>query len=315
MIGLESCIEELKRARVRGISFKYHLFMNAGDQLGNWEVVDTNFMKKCFGKGIYPKTLVRCKCLACGITKYVHMYDLMKGRSVSCNRGCFLRVGYGKVKIQDSRLLNWRQEKAFQENIMRKDIKRQGCSWEWSVNRISFFKWVIKQGFGVNGNVHLNLKDKEGMYSADNCSLGRMDIGRKSKVLYGESKTITEWLEDTRCRVNKGRLYEALKRGVSFEDAFEGRYRRERGQPSAYESMNDRYEKKEIRQRSGLHYEAYGENKTFNDWMRDDRCRTTLHYIKKALQSGVTFQAAFDGHGVKPLVRERLERQRDRIPM
>ena len=77
---------------------------------------------------------------------------------------------------------------------------------------------------------------------------------------FGERKSLSDWLNDSRCVVaSRPALLWRLKAGVPFEEALTT-------VPSNH-----------------LLYEAFGEKKTFGEWAKDARCRVPIHLLSSRL--------------------------------
>ena len=82
---------------------------------------------------------------------------------------------------------------------------------------------------------------------------------------FGETKTLSEWSADSRCRVRPSALKGIIQKGFPMEQALGG-----------------------LRKQ----YEAFGEQKTLTEWARDERCEVSLTLIKLRLQRGLPMETA-----------------------
>jgi len=92
---------------------------------------------------------------------------------------------------------------------------------------------------------------------------------RKLVVIFGETKTISDWARDPRCEVSKAKLWERLSVGKAPEDALR------RDCPSRRPVL-----------------EAFGEWKTLEAWTRDPRCTVSGRTVRRLVKEGVSLDAA-----------------------
>ena len=94
--------------------------------------------------------------------------------------------------------------------------------------------------------------------------------------IYGETKTIDEWLHDPRCEANPLWFRELLHRGVPPELALVGVC------PPEF-------------QRRAKAITAWGETKSAVDWSKDPRCRVSASALRQAIKRGVPPEKALLG--------------------
>ena len=86
---------------------------------------------------------------------------------------------------------------------------------EWAKNFLSFYEWSIKNGY----EEHLTIDriDNNGNYCPENCGWVTYKINGNNKrnvskfLAFGEEKTLSEWADDIRCKINHRGLYYRFK--------------------------------------------------------------------------------------------------------
>lgn len=93
-----------------------------------------------------------------------------------------------------------------------KDLKRYGgrgirmCA-EWRHSYYAFEEWAFSSGY--KKGLWIERKDNNGDYTPENCKFAtpkqqaRNRKGNRLLTAFGETKTVSEWAEDRRCKVNK----------------------------------------------------------------------------------------------------------------
>jgi hypothetical protein len=96
------------------------------------------------------------------------------------------------------------------------------CS-EWENSYVAFRDWALANGY--EDGLEIDRIDNDGPYSPENCRwTTHSENIRNSTVVravtaFGETKSIAEWAEDSRCAVRYGTLVGRLAKGWSPEDA------------------------------------------------------------------------------------------------
>lgn len=93
---------------------------------------------------------------------------------------------------------------------------------KWKTSVSAFVRWALRHGYQVGLTIDRMDNDKD--YSPSNCQW--ITIGdnlrkkiKKMHVAFGDSKPITEWLQDDRCVVGPNTFKSRLTRGWSIEKA------------------------------------------------------------------------------------------------
>lgn len=144
----------------------------------------------------------------------------------------------------------------------------------WRVDSDSFVKWAAESGY-KNG-LALDRVDNDGMYSPNNCRWAtrreQIDNRRCTVKLtaWGETKSLSEWGADDRCRVSTGTVW----------------YRNSVGWPA--EKALSLMPHQTLRT-----LEAFGEiRSTIAEWSRDSRCAVNYYTLKHRLTMGWELEQA-----------------------
>jgi hypothetical protein len=201
--------------------------VKAGKPYGRWTVLGQPFSRGFSGPQRVYSVVVECECGTISVVKCV---ELATGHSTEC-RKC--HAG-GKVKHGDSR----RSGKARLYGIWRAIITRctngnyreyhlyggRGISIcdEWLEDYEAFRDWALAHGYADSLQID-RFPNKNGDYSPTNCrwvtSLKNNRNKRDNRLVeaFGETKCLTEWAENERCRVPYRTLIWRLNRGWTPE--------------------------------------------------------------------------------------------------
>jgi hypothetical protein len=150
------------------------------------------------------------------------------------------------------------------------------CS-EWKSNYVVFQTWAMSQPNYQTGT--LDRRDNDGNYTPDNCRfttpLVQARNSRHIRLLtaFGETKCISEWAEDPRCKVCYGTLAWRINMGVPAEESITVV---QRGYPKNY--------KINLRGAGNFLVTAFGEEKCLMEWTRDPRCRVSYQILWQRLR-------------------------------
>lgn len=91
----------------------------------------------------------------------------------------------------------------------------------WSDNYWAFHQWAMANGYG--DGMSIDRIDPNGNYSPYNCQWIPLEEQAKNRcrkrliTAFGETKTLSEWTKDSRCRVNRITIHSRLKAGCPAE--------------------------------------------------------------------------------------------------
>lgn len=142
-----------------------------------------------------------------------------------------------------------------------------------------FKRWAMENGY--QDGLELDRMDNDGPYSPDNCrwvtrqvNLGNMR--RNIRVTaFGETKILSEWMLDERCKVNRTTLNGRLEAGWNPDEAM----------------TLPAYAKAGIRS-TNVKVTAFDETKTLAQWVRDPRCVVHRNTVVQRLKYGWDVEAA-----------------------
>lgn len=198
--------------------------------------------------------LVRCEC---GVEKEVYVSRMMTDPDANC--GCIARAAAGMAHRTHGRSQErlhhiWSGMKRRCENANNSNYKNYGgrginiCS-EWQDYEV-FRTWALANGYA--DDLTIDRKDNNKGYSPDNCRWATKITqarNRRPVVLvtaFGETKCITEWITDPRCKVGShAGLQQRLERGMEPETAIT---------TPLFDGVT-----------------AFGETKNRSEWVRDPR--------------------------------------------
>jgi len=106
----------------------------------------------------------------------------------------------------------------------------------------------------------------------------RIDPVNGGFTAYGETKPLSEWASDPRCKVSAEGLRFRLRQGMSMEEAL---------------VASKRYH--------DIRYEAFGDEKTLVQWSSDPRCKVSRPTLSRRLAAGMSIEEAL---GSEPVPRE-----------
>lgn len=198
--------------------------IKAGDVFGDLTATGESFkdpVKKCY--------LVPVVCV-CGKKYFCFKGNLLKGHSRSC--GCmrssrvtqFLtRHGETHTRLYDI-WVGMRQRCSDSKNIGYHRYGGRGitvCA-EWQSYE-TFRDWALNNGY--QDNLSLDRINNDGNYEPSNCrwATQRQQCNNTSKTrfvtAFGETKTVSEWLQDSRCVVPRHAIHKRITIGWTAEDA------------------------------------------------------------------------------------------------
>jgi hypothetical protein len=201
-----------------------------GTQFHDWTVV---------GEAKYEQVrhamqqLVWCRCV-CGTERWVLTASLKVGQAKHC--GC--RTGHNKGEANRthgrSRTILYKKWNAMVHRCSNKKLKRYGargitvCE-EWVNSFEAFETWSLANGY--RSELSIDRIDNDGNYCPENCrwvdrvtqannkGSTKLESQYELFALDGESKTVSEWARDPRCKVPQSILRSRLDSGWKLEKA------------------------------------------------------------------------------------------------
>jgi len=132
-----------------------------------------------------------------------------------------------------------------------------------------FYIWCLNNG--VKSYLFLDRIDNDADYKPSNCRFvtRKENNNNKSNNTYlkafGEEKTLSQWVDDKRCKVEYATLQKRLRLGWESEDAI-----------SIKSGQGGRAYKPK---KQSKFYKAFGESKTLFEWSKDDRCEPSYKML------------------------------------
>lgn len=147
-----------------------------------------------------------------------------------------------------------------------------GVCAEWQ-DFASFRQWSIENGY--SDELTIDRIDNDGNYEPDNCrwvTQKEQANNRSNNSLltaFGECKTLSEWSEDPRCKVQYIALKMRKMNGWTSEAAI-----------ATPPDVRERF------------VEAFGEINNLSEWSKDPRCSVGYYTLKSRIRNGWTPEAA-----------------------
>lgn len=155
------------------------------------------------------------------------------------------------------------------KNLSYKDYGAKGikvCK-EWH-DFDKFYTWCLNNN--IKSDLFLDRIDNDGDYRPSNCRFVTRKQNNNNKsnnryvTAFKETKTLSQWIDDKRCKVAKGTLQKRLSLGWDPEKAI------------STESMSIRHYKPN---KDAKFYKAFGESKTLYQWAQDKRCKPSYKML------------------------------------
>lgn len=199
-----------------------------GKKYGFLTILDTGERRPCptvrcpLRSHLY--VLFRCDC---GREKRVLWYNVRRGVSTSC--GCFHRQNATKLATKHGDVNSplhkrWMGMHSRCKNVNNKTYGGKGitvCD-EWKEYE-PFRVWSLNNGF--REDLQIDRIDGDKGYAPDNCRWVSASINSQNRSVarnltaFGETKCLSEWVRDTRCKITERGILYRIKRGWSVEDA------------------------------------------------------------------------------------------------
>lgn len=198
-----------------------------GTPFGHLKVSGSPFTK---GEGRQTRVYYPCKCV-CGKEKPVRKDALKPDSPLSCGCKRIESVVASATKHGGcgTRLYNtWLniQARCHNPNAPRyADYGGRGITVcpEWQADFGAFRDWALANGY--RDDLEIDRKDNNGPYSASNCQWTtrraqlRNTRANKNLAVFGETKCLTDWANDPRCKVSRAALLARLNAGWTGEAA------------------------------------------------------------------------------------------------
>lgn len=203
-------------------------------QIFDWNAGKTFSRLMLTGKS-YPKNRKRyvetiCEC---GATKWIR-FDSIKSGAISscgcyhseCARTQFLTHGlsYHPLYSVHTDIV----QRCYNEQCEGfEDYGKRGICMdeEWRFNFQSFYDWSMNNGWKKGCNLTLDRIDNDGNYVPSNCRYTNQYIQSRNKrstvnlEIFGEVKCLTDWVSDSRCKVELNTFATRRRRGWNIEEA------------------------------------------------------------------------------------------------
>lgn len=191
-----------------------------GKRYGWLEVIGTPFSS---GKNRDFSVVVRCKCGGVSVRLCNNIARRSKERQ-SC-LGCKSEANKGS-REQLNKVWRSMIARCYCENdVGHRNYGGRGirvCE-QWRESYPQFKEWAI--GAGYRHGLQLDRRDNDGNYEPGNCRWVTQVQNARNKrtnrrvTAFGETKCLSEWVEDARCSVSLCGLRERLKGGMAPEEA------------------------------------------------------------------------------------------------
>lgn len=187
---------------------------------GRWSVI-----KDASNRG--NKRFVLCRC-ECGTEKEVALHHLSSGASTSC--GCYRAENPSSATHNESGTplhnvwVSMRNRTTCKTATSWKRYGGRGIkvSYEWDKYE-DFRDWALDNSYEYG--LQIDRIDNDGDYSPDNCRFVECKINMRNKnnnrmiTLFGETKTLAEWVDEPICKAAYDTVWARLKSGWSAEKA------------------------------------------------------------------------------------------------
>lgn len=183
-------------------------------------------IKSYAGKNKRGQALWNCEC-KCGQMTVARGDHLLSGNTSSC--GCALKRGRTTHGGTGSRLYRiWSAMKQRCYNKKVKEYKNYGargigiCD-EWVDDFGAFRDWSLRNGY--SDDLSIDRKENDFGYCPQNCRwVTRLTQASNTRrtipcTAFGETKTVADWLRDSRCKVSRNVLVKRLADDWCAEDA------------------------------------------------------------------------------------------------
>lgn len=263
--------------------------VKAGDVFGRLTLTGEVLYKDCSDG--YKRLMHVAKC-ECGVIKAYLLKYLLRGDTKSC--GCHRKQTLLECRTSHN-LASHPLYSVFQDMKRRCYEKRckaypdyggRGIIVEeiWLTDIKAFVDWGMANGY--EKGLELDRINNDGNYGPSNCRFVTRAIGntntRRNVIIscFGETKTITDWSRDKRCKVNISTLI--------------GRYRT--GKWDFEKAMNtlasEDHKKIQRNSSSARQISAWNEIKSIIEWSEDARCKIGYSGLKIRLKKGMTPEQA-----------------------
>ncbi len=200
-----------------------------GDTFGQVTVTSEPFFVA--NKHGVNKSFVNTLCGACGKSSRMGCMNIRQKPPVSC--GCLSRKRFvdSLLKHGASHSLLYGVWSGMKNRCSQKTSKGyenyggRGISVcdEWQSDFIPFQQWALANGYAEG--LEIDRKDNDGNYEPSNCHWVEPVVNQKNRRItrwgtaFGETKTITDWSQDPRCKVIRRTFEARLEYGWTVEKA------------------------------------------------------------------------------------------------
>lgn len=187
------------------------------------------YTKDC---GTYKTKFVKCKC-KCGNLIEVRLQSVKDSNTKSC--GCLNIETRNKLKGITTHGLSKHPLYSLWQDIKNRCYNKKVNNYndyggrgiivckEWKNDFVVFYNWAINNGWGKG--LEIDRKNNNGNYEPGNCRFGSSKANsnnRRSNIFikaFNEEKTISQWIDDTRCSIKYKTLWRRINMGWNVERA------------------------------------------------------------------------------------------------
>lgn len=260
--------------------------LSKGDVINRLTFTGKTFFEFRGGK---DRRMIEAKC-ECGTVK-TYVWDLVKRggvKSCGCYKADLFKVQPNNVThgLRNHRLYSiYRGIKERCYNEKAKSYQRYGAKGivmcqEWLDDFLTFYNWSMANGY--KADLTIDRKENDKGYSPENCryiSYAGQKRNTSQNVFitaWGETKCLTDWAADDRCKVSVGGLRNRFGRDKAKWPIAE----------DAISSQSLSHDEQRRRMKTNNILVAWGESKIISDWVKDSRCSVKESAIRKRLKKG-----------------------------
>lgn len=275
-----------KEERLNLIIKQFELFLLSYDQSHD-NIQSLSITSKSYIKG--SKVVVDCSCI-CGNTRTVDVVKFMKGDATACvkciHKEILIKRNTSHNESGTALYKRWcglvtrccNPNSTHYDNYGGRGISLF-CQWKNSYEK--FRDWALQNGW--NEELHIDRIDNNGGYFPNNVRFVTPTVNANNKrntkfiQAFGETKNVTDWLEDERCIVTRQKIY----------DRFWSQPTRKHWTNEELLTIENLPKNVDGRQ-CKIVLKAFGEEKSVYEWSLDDRCNTSANNLRDRIRTNKT---------------------------